>query len=77
MSLWGEESYLYLNGIAAEVNRLSFLLSVIMFTVDGEYEEWNGHSVRKISPKSLRMRQTKIRMWSIIVRASLCPTDAT
>lgn len=35
MSLLVEESYLCFNGIAAEVNRLSFLLSVIMFTVMG------------------------------------------
>lgn len=30
-----EESYLRLNGIAAEVNKLSFLLSVIMLNIDG------------------------------------------
>lgn len=76
MSLLVEEGYLCLNGIAAEVNRLSFLSGVIMFTVEGEREEWNGHCIEIISSESLRMRQTKIEMWNITVRASLYPTDA-
>lgn len=71
-----EESYLCLNGTAAESNRFSFLLSVVMFTGSGQHEEWNGHGMGKMSPNSLRMKQTKMDTWNITVRASVCPTDA-